>query len=138
MVGEGKHVKHVLAAVGITYSTWFRWRDETPQRAAMYARAQEGYAENLVLGCPVVAADPLIDPKARRVIVDTNLRVAALLCPQRFSQAALDRLTAPPEEEERVTPDQIVQALLNALNVGGRAALPAPVEGEWAEVDDDL
>jgi hypothetical protein len=105
--------------------------------AQAYARAQELYAEALVLECPSVARDKELDPKTKRVIVDTNLRVAALICPRRFSQAALDRAVAPPPEDEtKRTPQEIAAAIRASLTVASRLELPAPVDAEFHEVDE--
>ena len=136
LLREGKHTKDILGALGISWTTWHEWRAASPELAEMYARAQEGYAEHLVLECPAVAWDKALDPKSARVIVDTHLRVAALLCPQRFSQAALDRIAAPPEAEEKTTPEEIAATLLRAFTVASRGALPAPIEAEFSEVPD--
>lgn len=129
----------VLEMVGVSRSTFLRWCEERPEWAETAARVRELWAERLVEECPKVAANEELDPKSRRVIVDTNLKVAALLAPKRFSQAALDRMVAPPEEETKMTPEDLARAMLGALSVANRAQLPAPVDGEFTEVlDDDL
>ena len=138
MVRAGKSITRVLPSFGISWATWCTWRDETPQRADAFARAQEGYAEHLVLECPLVANDEAIDPKRARVIVDANLRVAALLCPRRFSQAAVDRIAAPPPADTPSSPEEVAAVLWRALTLGKPAgALPEPVtlEGDFEVVD---
>lgn len=127
----------VLEAVGISRTTFHRWCEERPEWAEAAARVREAWAEKLVEACPSIAADPEMDAKSRRVQVDTNLKVAALLAPKRFSQAALDRIVAPPEEETRMTPEELAQRMVRALNVANRAALPSPVDAEFSEVDPD-
>lgn len=127
----------VLEAVGVARRTFNEWCEERPEWSAGLARVREVWAEKLVEECPTVARDPEIDPKRARVIMDANLKVAALLCPKRFSQAALDRIVAPPEEENNSTPEQIAAALVRAFNVANRAQLPAPVDAEFSEVDPD-
>lgn len=133
----GGAIGPVLEAVGISRTTFHRWCEERPEWAESAARVREAWAERLVEACPAVAADTEMDAKSRRVIVDTNLKVAALLAPKRFSQAALDRIVAPPEEETRMTPEELAQRMVRALNVANRAALPSPVDAEFSEVDPD-
>lgn len=127
----------VLEMVGVSRSTFLRWCEARPEWAEAAARVRELWAERLVEECPVVAADEAKDPKSRRVIIDTHLKVAALLAPKRFSQAALDRIAAPPEEETRMTPEELARAMLGALSVANRAQLPAPIDAEYLEVDQD-
>lgn len=94
-------------------------------------------AHALVEEALTVARDEDLDAKARRVIVDTNLKVAALYFPQRYSQAALDRLVAPEVVPEVLAPEQIAARIMRALEVASRGQLPAPAEHiEDADFDD--
>lgn len=133
----GAPVGPILAMLGISRHTWWDWTHDNPEWGERYARAQETWAERLVEDCVDVAKDALLDPKSRRVIVDTNLRVAALMAPKRFSQTALDRLVAPPPEDVQRSPEEIALRMVRAMNVAGRiAALPSPdvVDGDFDEV----
>jgi len=129
-------VKEVMARFGLSACLFYDWVHERPEWELRLARARENQAHELVADALTVAKDKTLDPKERRVIVDTNLKVAALYFPQRYSQAALDRIVAPPEELEKITPAQIAEELIRAVQVAGRVALPAPADVEDAEFDD--
>lgn len=133
----GAPVGPILTMLGISRHTWWDWTHDNPEWGERYARAQETWAERLVEDTIAVANDADMDPKSRRVIIDTHLRVAALMAPKRFSQAALDRIVAPPVDDAVRTPEEVALRLVRAMQVAGRiAALPAPdvVDGDFDEV----
>jgi hypothetical protein len=119
-VAKGSFLAPILRAMGISRDMWERWLHERPQLAREYARAQETWAEALVKEALVAAKDETKDAKSRRVIVDTNLRVAALLAPRRFSQAAVDRLAAPLLDDEQIpqAAEELARRLIMAVNIG--------------------
>lgn len=135
---KGGPIGPILETIGVSRSRFSEWCSERPEWTEGLARVREVWAEKLVEDCPTIAANEELDAKSRRVMVDTNLKVAALLAPKRFSQAALDRIVSPPEEETRMTPEELAQRMLRALTVANRGALPAPAEdAEFSEVDPD-
>lgn len=106
--------------------------------AQAYARAQERYAEALVQSCPEIAVDKdnKWSAKDKRVIIDTNLKVAALLCPKRFSQGALDKALEPETPQTTRTAQEIAAELRRVYGVA-KTLLPAPpVDAEFTEVED--
>ena len=133
---RGGPLQPILDALGVSRHAFMDWCDARPEWRDAYARTRESWADMLVEQCPSVASNEDLDPKTRRVIVDTNLRVAALYAPKRYSQAALDRLVAPIEEREVLPPEQIAARIMRALEVSKRGALPAPADIEDADFDD--
>ena len=128
----------ILEGVGVARRTFNEWCAERPEWSAGLARARETWAEALVEECPRIAADENIDPKRARVMVDANLKVAAMLCPRRFSQAALTTASLVVDEDKPLSIEELAQRMVRGFTVANRAALPAPVDAEFTELDDDL
>ena len=136
-LARGGALQPLLDSIGVWRASWVAWLDERPEWRDAYVRTRESWADMLVEECPAIAKDKELDPKTRRVIIDTNLRVAALYAPKRYSQAALDRIVAPPEELEQISPQEIARELMRAVEVAGRLQLPAPADDiEDADFDD--
>ena len=129
-------VAKTMRTFGLATCMFYDWVRERPEWELRLARTREYQAHELVAEALEAAHDEELDPKARRVIVDTNLKVAALYFPQRYSQAALDRLVAPELELDHVSPEEIATRIMRAIEINARLALPAPADVEDADFVD--